>query len=281
MTSDVMTLDKWISLFACVSAMFSALFAAAAIIQTIKQRKSSYKPQIIINDYNFRASFDDENDYTANVLGTVTDHTYGIEVLNAGMGAAVNINYSWDFDYYKYAEHLKNKINKYKDSSLPLEKSEPEAFRYYFQEQKEVIYFRVRNKIRMMPQHIPKNPYIMKSFLPYSVDKNTSILKLPNLSIAFIVNDMLLDAKNGIHNREAEGPTLLLNFQDIGGSYITERYKTYITLYETDFMKDYIVTNGEITFIRTKNSKIINFIKQLKESYKNFIIEHDYNNHKS
>ncbi|HGH3373989.1 TPA: hypothetical protein ACJIK4_003517 [Kluyvera cryocrescens] len=271
-----MTLDRWIAVISSFAAMVSAILAAGGIYQAIKQRRSSYRPQIIPKNFIFNGSKNSDNKFSINILEVNSNNIYEISVINPGLGAAVNIEYSWQFEYHDFINYLHNKLA---SIHSPNEMDNPESygFKYNIEETKEKIEFRTRSNFRLNPHIIPKTPTLIQCFLPYSVEKDTSKLQLPSFSLVLITNDLLINKPDDYPAVLANGPVLKLKYQDIGGKNLVEYFETKIEILNTYHMFDTVEFFAQLSFNKVSVSKTTAILRSIRKSYAEFIRTHDFN----
>ena len=91
----------------------SLVFIGLSLIETIRQRTTSYKPKILITPQTFFLQCnkdgipaiwknEPEDFYSANMTGST--NRVQIELYNAGVGPGIDITCKWDFDKYKIIE---------------------------------------------------------------------------------------------------------------------------------------------------------------------------------
>lgn len=274
---DTMTLDKWITLIASIASMFSAIFAACAIYQAVQQRKSSYKPQIVINTLSFKGQCTQEKYFDNQILSAGLHNELSIEIINAGVGSAVNIKYKWLFPLNKITNQLHKKLatlNNVIDSN-----DDPNKywFKYNIEENENEIRFNIRTPFNAMPHIISKKEHSIQCFLPYSITKEATPITLKTLPLVLVLNDLLLDIKSGSKESSPPGPTLVLSYLDIGGSHITEHFKTRVTIVDFKFDMGLVRFFGNLEFEKINKSRTANGIERIRKSYADFINEHDFN----
>lgn len=274
---DAMTLDKWITLIASIASMLSAIFAACAIYQAVQQRKSSYKPQIVIDNLLFKGQCTQENYFDNQILSAGLHNELSIGVINAGVGSAVNIKYQWLFPLKKFTNQLHKKLANLNNATDSNDDPNKYWFKYNFEENENEIRFNLRSPFKAMPHIISKKEHSIQCFLPYSVTKEATPITLKTLPLVLILNDLLLDIKSGSKESSPPGPTLVLSYRDIGGSHITEHFKTRVTIVDFKFDMGLVRFFGKLEFEKIKKSRTSNGIERIRKSYVDFMDKHDYN----
>lgn len=274
---DAMTLDKWITLIASIASMLSAIFAACAIYQAVQQRKSSYKPQIVINTLSFKGQCTQEKYFDNQILSAGLHNELSIGIINAGVGSAVNIKYQWLFPLKKITNQLHKKLASLNNETDSNDDPNKYWFKYNLEENENEIKFNIRSPFKAMPHIISKKEHSIQCFLPYSIIKEATPITLKTLPLVLILNDLLLDIKSGSKESSPPGPTLVLSYLDIGGSHITEHFKTRVTIVDFKFDMGLVRFFGKLEFEKIKKSRTANGIERIRKSYVDFMDRHDFN----
>ncbi len=272
----IVTIDRWIAVLSSVAAMISAIFAACGIYQAIMQRRSMYKPQIIPQNFYFKGRCTDKLHFQSDILQSNVYNEYKVSVLNPGLGAAVNIKYEWLFDYQEFAKRLQKRLSKLN----PTYGSDDPAqilFMHHVEENEHSQTFHFRATYRHLPHVINKNPELIQCFLPYSVQKETTELRLQTLSLVLLMNDLLLNFKEGAPFKTVNGPLLKLSYQDIGGRYVVDYFDTKVTLLDAVYMRGIVDFQASMVFNKIKMTRTAVILQKLRKSYADFITEHDFN----
>lgn len=274
-----MTLDRWIAVVSSIAAMISAFLAACGIYQAIMQRRSMYRPQIIPQNFHFKGKCNVKNDFDLDILNGNTYNEYKINVINPGLGAAVNIEYKWIFNHQEYAQYLQQRLYKLNSAEAPADPSRF-LFNYHFEESDNDLIFYSRSNRRMMTHIINKESEFIQCFLPYSVEKTKAELKFQTLSLVFLMNDIMLNLKGQIDIYKTKGPMLEIKYQDIGGKHIVELFETEVALVDSQTFNGSIDYVASFTFKKLNKSRTAAIRQRIRKSYADFINEHDYNKNK-
>ncbi|HBL4692615.1 hypothetical protein INP82_06710 [Citrobacter sedlakii] len=274
-----MTLDRWIAVVSSIAAMISAFLAACGIYQAIMQRRSMYRPQIIPQNFHFKGKCNLKNNFDSDILNRNTYNEYKINVINPGLGAAVNIEYKWIFNHQEYAQYLQQRLYKLNSTEAPVDPSRF-LFNYHFEESDNDLIFYSRSTLRMNTHIINKKSELIQCFLPYSVEKTEAELKFQTLSLVFLMNDIMLNLKGQIDINKTKGPTLEIKYQDIGGKHIVELFETEVALVDSQTFNGLIEYVASFTFKKLNKSRTAAIRQRIRKSYADFINEHDYNKNK-
>ncbi|MHA1185105.1 hypothetical protein ACR9GM_22080, partial [Enterobacter ludwigii] len=99
-----MASENWITIGGFIATTASAVAAFFAVKQTMLQRIISTKPQIIINNKEVKTVLTNKNSFSLSIENPELYYNIPISIMNVGLGTALNINYSWLFDYNKFIE---------------------------------------------------------------------------------------------------------------------------------------------------------------------------------
>lgn len=274
-----MTLDRWIAVISSIAAMTSAFLAACGIYQAIMQRRTMYKPQIIPQNFNFKGKCTLKNNFEPNILHGNMYNSLSINVLNPGLGAAVNIEYKWIFNHQEFATYLQQRLSKLNPVDGPDDPARY-LFKHYFNESDDNIIFYSRNIQRLNSHIINKENEYIQCFLPYSVEKTGSDLKFQTLALVFLMNDLMLNLKKHIAVYKVKGPTLELRYQDIGGKHIVDVFETEVALLDSETFGELIYYQANFVFKKEKKKRTIAVLQRIRKSYVDFMNEHDFNKYK-
>ncbi|MEG2268797.1 MAG: hypothetical protein RSC68_31260, partial [Acinetobacter sp.] len=105
---------SWIGVGGLIASGCSAVAAYLAIRQTINQRKTSIKPQLILNNFKININKLSKNNYTARPLEGSDISKLGPTIINAGLGSALNIKIEWFYPQSEKLNWLKENLKKIK-----------------------------------------------------------------------------------------------------------------------------------------------------------------------
>lgn len=271
-----MTLDRWIAVVSSIAAMISAFLAACGIYQAIMQRRSMYRPQIIPQNFHFKGKCTLKNNFELDIIIGNIYNERKVNVINPGLGAAVNVEYKWSFNHQEFAVHLQQRLSRLNPVDGPDDPSRF-LFNHHFEESDDDLIFYSRNTIKLMPHVINKKSEFIQCFLPYSVEKTGTELKYQTLSLVFLMNDLMLNLKEQVPIYKVNGPKLEIKYQDIGGKHIVDIFETEVTLVESTTFKGLIDYQASFAFKKVKKRWTTAVLQRFRKSYVNFINEHDFN----
>ncbi|MBW1780965.1 MAG: hypothetical protein JRL30_09525 [Deltaproteobacteria bacterium] len=111
------TLSELISSISSVAALVTAIIVFFTLLEMIRQRQSSYKPDLVFKPLRFSVSADtfDTLQYTISTEDSGDNSEQGHhdpngKVFNIGLGSAKNLRFTWQFDHEKAIERVK-KLN--------------------------------------------------------------------------------------------------------------------------------------------------------------------------
>lgn len=97
-----MAAESWVTIGGFFATTASAIAAFFAVKQTMLQRTISTKPQIIINNQEVKAIHSLDSTFALKIEENDFYFDIPIIIKNVGLGTALNIKYSWSFDYQKH-----------------------------------------------------------------------------------------------------------------------------------------------------------------------------------
>ncbi|HBC3492198.1 TPA: hypothetical protein KDY92_004281 [Vibrio alginolyticus] len=96
-----MQMSDWISLGSSVGALVAALIALISLFELIRQRKSSYKPDIAILPSKFTIEHKSESGASPLFWSDIDSNDTGfrkLRAVNVGLGVAKDVNVKWRFN---------------------------------------------------------------------------------------------------------------------------------------------------------------------------------------
>ena len=219
-----MTADQYISMGASVGTFLAAVATFLTVWQISKQRRASYRPEIVIPRGWVVTLPDKEDDGLSPLLrwketddnseseSSVVAWPYHLRLVNIGMGSATHVSGVWDFPMEKFVEGIRERSRRL-ESSLAIEYkkgavsiTKPDFTSFWFNQ---------RN-------------FHLDYVLPASVEKEPLKIVVPSayiLSVSAYMSLFLRGAAGPIDDKAAPNvPPLkiVLNFDDIAG----EKHKT-------------------------------------------------------
>ncbi|WP_158696589.1 hypothetical protein [Cronobacter malonaticus] len=226
-----MTIDKLIAAGSLITSAFSALAAFLAIRQTIIQRLTAIKPQLIVKEITFKIDNLGHTEPLLNILGKNKNDIF-INVINIGLGAALNIRYKWNFDYEK--SFVKLGLQQANDSHFEKDLNDLICMENYIyeissSEDFKYIHF-IGNGTSTYFQH-KITPYELEYILPNAIDKDDKTIEIPELIIILKINELLKTSLSITKlYKPIEGPRLHIIFEDISGKTKRETFNSLIQL---------------------------------------------------
>ncbi|HIH8992517.1 TPA: hypothetical protein ACYUTG_005330 [Klebsiella pneumoniae] len=259
-------IDKILSYASSFGTFISAIAALYAIWLTIFQRRISYRPILIIKDFYTQTSTENFNGFDFEV--PEQEGNLPIEINNIGLGTAVSLKYHWEYDVEKgieqYQSLFKDTFSKGDDSFVLYRKNSG----FNFDVGKTTYYYPNRTI-----------SYTIDFLLPYNSKSTNTLLDLPPLPIKIIENiNFLTIFNNKNYNARINGPTLIVEFQDIEGKIKINKWDTYLEKHYSS-----ITTTGDLEcnyalrFTPRPHGWTQRKLQKIRKSYADFINEHDFN----
>lgn len=208
-----------------VATAIAVIIGLYTIIEVIKQRQSSYKPEIIIlDDYfdvntnNYSYLYINKNSENKNIEDSFLNNmNFNVKLINLGLGTAKNVKVKFEIDIMKY---LKKFYSFYENKSNNMESFECELNRnsLYIVPPK---YF--GNKIHFNIDNPSKHKF--NYILPVSILDNLTELKIP----AYItyIHSIILHLGWKYQNLEKTDFefNIEIQYEDIGGKKFEKKFK--------------------------------------------------------
>ncbi|WP_354625154.1 hypothetical protein [Psychromonas sp. MME2] len=111
-----MQISDWISLGSSLGALVAATIALITLFEIIKQRKSSFKPDLIVLNSNFRISYQDvENQFPTSWDTKQDGEEHSLSIVNIGLGVAKAIKIKWCYEHEKLLDMVISSSPKSRD----------------------------------------------------------------------------------------------------------------------------------------------------------------------
>jgi hypothetical protein len=219
--------DQVIAMIASIGACLSAVSALLVNLQNSKQRKSSYRPELMIKRINFRSTGVTSNsipenwkEINAHDEQTNPGYIFHINVLNIGLGSAKKIEICWDFDFEKYTTYVNHLAQialipaylDYKNNTITINsESITSSFSVWKNQKNQTL------------------DYI----LPVSIDKDGIQIMFPPAISLIISSAVFFSRKDKNKNGLPEIPEidLKITFYDLGNRKIIEKFKINTCIY--------------------------------------------------
>ncbi|MEB7713613.1 hypothetical protein NGC32_12875 [Kluyvera cryocrescens] len=255
-----MTLDKWISIAACIAASVSALAALIAVNQASLQRKLSYKPQIIFKPKHFDYQLDYNNpDLTGKVVFRDTDDTHHNKreiALNIGLGAALDVKLKWTYQSTYLVETLNNYLLK-AGVERKLRKSEIGI---------EIINKDNTNYPGYCSDRIEDEIDYILSYSQSSVPQPI-LIPFSGIALNCALHIYSLQTEQVIH-WPAPSLTLEVEYKDIGGEHYKDMYDVWIDMNYIFSDPDKVEMGGQMVFEKKKHrSSTVIGLEKLRRGY--------------
>ena len=270
-----MTIDRWIALGACIATFTSAIAAFFVVWQSSLQRKLAYKPQIIFKPLFFKYQLNTAKaDIFNKIIFLDTDNTTPHRtdcLVNIGLGTAVDVSISWNYDAKKIVNLLNEafqkeggnkKLTAYENLiclDVPTNTNGCDRYSYSRENDSDKI------------------DYI----LSYSQNKNPVHVVIPHtyfsLNCALLMYSLSLLSRM---NRTTSIITLHIKYFDIGGVQYNHEYEVRTSFNHSETKDEHTTMYGQITFVKKSERVPMVGLKKIRKSYADFISEHDFNKNK-
>lgn len=230
-----MTLQDIIAIAGLSAAVFSAVAAAFAVKQSKLQRTTLTKPQLIVS--NIGISVERKPNEVFSLLPKDDDHLpyFQVPIKNVGLGTALNLKYSWDFDYTialdacgfsKTNAHQMGAMRSAKktdriENSVYVEENEKKGYSFF-------SFF----KNGKYAGFVIKKSYIdIEYIIPITQDKNPTLLTLPYL-IPILTFNNLQNFSSDPHDdfEDKHLGTLRVYYEDISGCSFNVKFSCKLRL---------------------------------------------------
>lgn len=213
-----MTTQNLIAIGGLLAAAFSALAAAFAVQQSKLQRTTLTKPQLIVTSITIPLLSDLDAMFT---LGS-KDREFKVPIKNVGLGTALNLKYSWDFDYIEAIDSCGfSRVESHPVDILSPVRRDDEFNKTAFVDEKarnKYLYISLYNDGVLYGHSIPKFNTEIEYIIPITQDKTITTLKLPYLIPILIINQLkLTQSFPDLRIFEHDAGILKLEYEDISG----------------------------------------------------------------
>ncbi|MDH0063196.1 hypothetical protein [Leclercia adecarboxylata] len=268
-----MTIDKWIAIGGLLTSFFSAVAAFLAIRQTIIQRLTSIKPQLIIKETTFTTEKAPPSQPALEIMGKER-HEFFISVINIGLGAALKLKYQWKFDYTS----LLKKLNMIDIGDLSfIDRNEIldmiNAPNYHYESGKGEN-FNFINILGYESQKYFKHkikPYELEYILPHNIDNKEQKIIMPDLIILLKINEALANSTSiKDFSTPLDGPKLFISYEDISGKKKSHYYDSVFRMERFTIREGMLQLEVSLEFMSslTKTQRIL---KKLRKGYAEFV----------
>ncbi|MBJ9129958.1 hypothetical protein [Citrobacter freundii] len=254
----------WIGYGGLVASALSAIAAYLAIRQTIVQRKESIRPQLLINDLDLYRISMNENSYTAMPLSGMDIESIKPDLINSGLGTALNIEIVWEYPIKEKLESFLESLHvTFESKKLPAN-----------------TLFKINGGGIILRFDMYKN-YSHSYLLPINTVKEPTKIILPPLILTLLLNELnLLRNLNGEVPSIIDGPSLNILFSDVNGKKYSINYLSQFHLREHGAKPYENTYSGSLMFQVSKRSKTAQILQRIRKSYAEFMEEHNHNKYK-
>ncbi|MGK0735782.1 hypothetical protein ACSFCT_03165 [Yokenella regensburgei] len=244
-----------------IASTFSAIAAYLAIRQTVIQRKESIRPQLLMNDLNLHLVSMNENHYSALPLARINPEDIKPEIINSGLGTAINVNLLWEYP----VEEKLNSISKTFELKFELNKNSTNK----------------KLKITgggLTQEYFTENIYSHNYLLPINIEKKPTKTILPSVFLVILLNELnSIHIKNGEMPQFIDGPSVKITFSDAKGKNFSINYSSQYHLQEHGYQPYANTYRGSLMFQVSKKGRTAQALQRIRKSYVEFMNEHDFN----
>lgn len=226
-----MTPEDWLSLLAQVATWFTVLLVLFTFFEMIRQRKSTYRPDIVVSRSMVYGHFNESllpdiwmsKDIEPGKLETdfAQSRRYRLRAHNLGLGAAREVDFKWSMD-------LKKIVNAIYDREAASEESTDISL-----DENEILRFELGSTLNMWINTKVDLIHSADYILPASVESSGHELPLPLSYIELMSYQMMQEAR-GRRNKDDDSSkpmpafqplSLKVRYRDIGGSKHSKEFQ--------------------------------------------------------
>ncbi|EHT4943735.1 TPA: hypothetical protein RQL08_004211 [Vibrio vulnificus] len=210
-----MQVSDWISLGSSVGALVAALVALVSFFELVRQRKSSYKPDMAVLSNQFVIEHNENSERFSCFWSGLTSHDEGfrtLRIVNVGLGVAKDLQIEWKFDVKK----LYQKVAMSCPQDTPIEEK--------LVLEGEEVFIKVGNISALLPlTSEPENelPYLV----PSTISTDGHLINIPpsyEALVAVWVYNMMVTGSDWDFS-DIEPLQLKLSFFDLGRKKHTQK----------------------------------------------------------
>ncbi|HIC1104565.1 TPA: hypothetical protein ACWZ13_004533 [Escherichia coli] len=247
----------------------SAIAAFLAIKQTIKQRKISVTPQLVINNCKIKTDYLYNDSYS---LFPFSDEYYfenRPEIFNAGSGVALNTSVEVEFDF-------NSKMLFFSESQANINEKYNITFEDISNKQEHKKIFSIEGTYTSLLKEA-ETFYDLGYIPPQNNNSKTIKLDLSKFYIEMLINELLY--LNKLNNKidYVDGPLIKITYSDIDGNKYKTHYKSKLKVYEQTKRTNKISFKGILEFQVNNSNWIQRRLQKIRKSYADFITENDFN----
>lgn len=250
----------------------SAIAAFLAIKQTIKQRKISVTPQLVINNCQIKSHDLYDDSYS---LFPISDEYYlenRPEIINTGSGVALNTSVKVEFDF-------NSKMLFFSASQADINEKYNILFEDVSNGKEHKKRFLIEGKHTSLLKEA-ETIYDLGYISPQNNNSKTIKLDLSKLYIEMLLNELLY--LNKLNNKIdfVKGPSFKITYSDIDGNRYKTHYESKLKVYEQTKKINKIAFKGMLEFQVNKSNWTQRRLQKIRKSYAEFMEEHNYNKYK-
>lgn len=287
-----MAADSWINVgsfiattTSALAAIGSAIAAVFAIKQSILQRTISTKPQVIINKQDVKMKFSSNDIFSLQIQNSEHSYYIPIPIQNVGLGSALNIEYSWDFNFKKNIESC-GFIATDDHPFFPSKNKTTQDLRknyhhdYDIENDSEISYYDFINNGQLRHYAIRKSYSELEYLIPVTQEINPISINFPSLILLLLSEQKNSNPILNVMLTPVEAGKLNIKYEDISGNKKVIKLGCYVRMISFQSAgEDGPVMAYRIDFQRIHPRSTLR-LERIRKSYAEFIDEHDYNKFK-
>lgn len=224
-----MKTENLIAIGGLITAAASVIVALLAFKQTILQRTTLTKPQLFPSNINIPVTFKSGRIFSISPKEEEFKIHFQIPIKNVGLGTALNLKYSWEFDYINTLKTcgFSQMAVHHLERALVTEHSSETGKTFYYENNKsnESLYLSLSNNKTRKSYSIRKVLNELEYIIPITQDDSPKFLLLPSLiPISFIEKiEKTIELPQRMMT-ETECGVLHLTYEDISGRKLKCRF---------------------------------------------------------
>ncbi|HBR5187834.1 TPA: hypothetical protein M2P37_005317 [Klebsiella pneumoniae] len=267
-----MKLNDYATIISCATATVSAMAAIYAIIQSILQRRLSYKPQLYIEDYHQELTMSKYPIFDEKINDHANASYHRSPIINIGSGSAQNINYKWKCNVSNWLEKTSILLKELNNNSNIKKYSPNYTFSYDIDST--IITTKINGRDNTLKLDLTKN---LKYITPQSNTNKKEEIELPYAINTILYNMINLKILSGENITSFFGPTLILTYQDAGGTFITDRFETEFVLGPAGNTTQHRDQHLTIKLQKLDNRLSMRLLQKIRKGYAEFMSKNDFN----
>lgn len=230
-----MTVDNMIAIGSLLATVFSALAAAFAVKQSKLQRTTLTKPQLIVADIAISVRNKSDEIFPVSPIDDELTGNFKVPLKNVGLGTALNLRYSWNFDYNEALDacgFLRSEKHQMEILELGEDRGNINNSVYIENKKEHDNYYVSFFKNNIYRSYSVKRSHTdIEYVIPITQDKSPTTLTLPYLIPILTINKIeTLNPTNYMMHTGMDSGTLKLEYEDISGNKFLKIFSCSVRL---------------------------------------------------